>query len=162
ATQASTAPIAAIATQTYHTIKPRQCGGIATQTPTHFWACNRGTTNIAFVTISKILSSKKKYLTPDELCVANIEDRLLAWTKKYPSSSINQIREQVERLYQNTPKISAQLAKKLQSATSLETFQREHHFNVLCFQTSEPSILHCNTSPASPQKCLLESPYTVP
>lgn len=120
------------------------------------------TKNLSIAPFPKSYLAKKKYLTPDELCVANVEDRLLAWTKKYPSSSIDQIREQVERLCQDTPEISAQLAEKLQSATSLETFQREHHFDVLCFQASEPSVLHCKTSPASPQECLLEFPYTVP
>lgn len=96
------------------------------------------------------------------MCVVNIEDKLIAWTQKYPSSSINQIRDQVGRLCQNTPDISVQLAKQLQSATSLKIFQQEHHFGVLCFQPSEPSILHCNRSPASPEEYLLGFPFAVP
>ncbi|ELQ39417.1 hypothetical protein OOU_Y34scaffold00499g2 [Pyricularia oryzae Y34] len=49
-----------------------------------------------------------------------------------------------------------------ENGASLKIFQQEHHFGVLCFQPSEPSILHCNTSPASPEKCLLGSPFAVP
>ncbi|TLS21143.1 uncharacterized protein PpBr36_10447 [Pyricularia pennisetigena] len=96
------------------------------------------------------------------MCVVDIEDRLIAWAEKYPSSSIDQIREEVRRLCQNTSKISAQLAERLESTTSLETFQREHRFDVLFFQPSEPFVLHYNISPASPEECLPGSPFAVP